>query len=75
MTSSTGTRWVIHLTLEDFSKQRARTVEEAIGQSFVINETLERHHPGWERPSADEAVLVTTAPAADGKDSRVRGES
>ena len=69
MTSLTRTRWVIHLTLEDFSKQRVQTVEEAIRQSSVIKEILERHQSGWERPSADEAVLVTTAPAGDGMDS------
>ncbi len=68
MASQKGTRWVVHLTLEDFSKRRARSVEEAIGQSCLIKDILEKHQPGWERPSADEAVLVTSALAREDVD-------
>jgi DNA polymerase-4 len=61
MSNRRPTRWVVHVTLEDFSKHRTRSIEEAITRSSLIKKCLEQFQVGWERPSADEAVLIHAA--------------
>jgi hypothetical protein len=62
MATRKRTHWAVYVTLDDYSKHRIRSIEEAIHQSSLIKECLERSQSGWERPSADEAVVITTAP-------------
>lgn len=66
MTVRKRARWVVHVTLEDFSKHHIRRIEDAIQRSSLIKKCLEKYQPGWERPSADEAVLMMSTPEDDG---------
>ncbi len=56
-----GSRLVVHVTLDDYSRRHGQNIEDAIHETSRFRDSLEKHGKGWERPSADEAVLVTTS--------------
>lgn len=61
-----GTRMVVHVTLDDFFRARGQSIEDCLSKAAALDRCLEQHQQGWERPSADEAIFVTTVPD-DGK--------
>jgi nucleotidyltransferase/DNA polymerase involved in DNA repair len=71
MTTRKRAKWAVHVTLDDYSKHRIRSIEDAITQSSLIKKCLEGSQTGWERPSADEAILITDASLDEGHDSLI----
>jgi DNA polymerase-4 len=61
MNMKRGRRLVVHITLDEYSRQCSQSIEDAITQTSRFRDILEKHGTGWERPSADEAVLVTSS--------------
>ena len=72
MVSRRGARLVIHVTLDESFGGKGQSIEDAVSQTSLLKGCLERYQRGWERPSADEAVWVTTAPSNGKVDSTVR---
>ncbi len=63
-----GTRMVIHVTLDDSFRARGQSIEDCLSQASLLDRCLEQHQRGWKRPSADEAIYVTTVPDDGGLD-------
>lgn len=61
MPSRRADRLVVHVSLDESVKQWGQSIEEAVTQTCRLKECLERFQRGWDRPSSDEAVLVTAA--------------
>lgn len=56
-------RVVIHVTLDNlFDSVAGHRLEVLLETTDGLKSCLERHGEGWERPAADEAVLVTAPP-------------
>lgn len=53
---------VAHVTLDNFFEEPegGRTLEALLAKTARFEQCLERHGHGWERPSADEAVLLSS---------------
>jgi DNA polymerase-4 len=58
-----GKQQVAHVTLDNFFEEpeEGQTLEALLSRTARFERCLERHGRGWERPSADEAVLVSSA--------------
>jgi DNA polymerase-4 len=61
MNMKRGSRLVVHVTLDDYSRRYGQSIDEVILKTSQFRESLEKHRQGWERPSADEAVLITNS--------------
>lgn len=60
-----GSQIVVHLSIERFrSVCRGRGLDDLISLTEELGEVLDRQAAGWTRPSADEAVLVSSGDAA-----------
>jgi nucleotidyltransferase/DNA polymerase involved in DNA repair len=58
-------RVVVHLTVERFRRAcRGRGLEDMMSLTEEVGRLLDQHGSGWTRPSADEAVLVSTLAGA-----------
>ncbi len=61
MTASPKT--VVHVTIERFFESiGSRKLDDLMSLNDQLDQTLARHATGWQRPSADEAVLATDPP-------------
>jgi hypothetical protein len=56
-------QWIAHVTLDNFFEGSGgpHTLEVLLAKTERFEECLERHGGEWERPSADEAVRVSTS--------------
>ena len=54
---------VVHVTIERFFESiGSRKLDDLMSLNDQLDQTLARHATGWQRPSADEAVLATDPP-------------
>ena len=54
---------VVHVTIERFFESiGSRKLDDLMWLNDQLDQTLARHATGWQRPSADEAVLATDPP-------------
>jgi DNA polymerase-4 len=64
-----GTRIVVHVSLDELPKRRGQSIDDVVSQALRLKACLEKFQEGWERPSADEAVWVTTVAGDAGYES------
>jgi hypothetical protein len=67
-----GFQIVVHVSLDELPKRWGQSLEDVLSQNVRLEACLEKFQKGWERPSADEAVWITTATQGDGADSTMR---
>jgi hypothetical protein len=67
-----GGQLVVHIALDELPKRAGQSIDDVLSQNVRLEACLEKFQKGWERPSADEAVWITTAKESDGVQSTMR---